>query len=84
MRVEWRFLGGLAMGVGVGLILAPRSGSATRRAIREKGQEGVDQVASVTRKVGAQVKDAAARGKEQVAEALEAGKEAFRARTAGA
>ena len=77
-------LTGLAVGVLLGLAFAPRSGKATQALVRQKTREGLDQLAASGKKVGAQIQDLADRGKEivarskdQVTEALEAGKQAY-------
>jgi gas vesicle protein len=84
MKYELTFLAGLAAGAALGVIFAARSGKETRKAIREKAQEGADQIASAAGKVRARVKDVAARGKEQIGDAVEAGKDAFQTQIAGA
>ena len=59
-------------------MLAPRSGEDTQELLAGKLRGGLDQVASAGKKVGTQVKDLANRGKENVAGAIDAGKEAYR------
>ena len=78
MRTEWAFLAGLGVGAVAGLILAPQSGKDTQELLAGKLKGGLDQVASAGKKVGTQVKDFANRKKEDVAEAIDAGKEAYR------
>jgi len=78
MRTEWAFLAGLGVGAVAGLILAPQSGKDTQELLAGKLKGGLDQVASAGKKVGTQVKDFAHRKKENVAEAIDAGKEAYR------
>ena len=77
-------LTGLAAGVFLGLAFAPRSGKATQALLRLKTREGLDQLAASGKKVSAQVQDLAdrgkdivARGRDQVTEVLEAGKQAY-------
>ena len=77
MRTEWAFLAGLGVGAVATLMLAPRSGKETQDLLAGKLRGGLDQVTSAGKKVRAQVKDLANRGKENVAEAIAAGKEAF-------
>lgn len=84
MKSELVFLAGLIGGAALGVILAPRSGKETRNAIRRKAQDSVDEIASATGKVSSQLKNAAASGKEQVAPAVEAGRQAYREQTGGA
>jgi gas vesicle protein len=76
------FLAGIGVGVFLGLIFARQSGKDTRDAIRRKAQEGLDDAADLAAKVGDRVREAAAEGKAQVAEAVEAGKEAYRSQVA--
>ena len=78
MRTEWAFLAGLGVGAVVGLMLAPQSGEDTQELLAGKLKGGLDQVRSAGKKVRAQVKDVADRGKEGIAEAIDAGKEAYR------
>jgi len=88
MRTEWAFLAGLCVGAVAGLVaglmVAPQSGKDTQELLAGKLKGGLDQVASAGKKVRAQVKDLANRGKENVAEAMDAGKEAYeQSRAAG-
>ena len=83
MKTEWAFLAGLGVGAVAGLVaglmVAPQSGKDTQELLAGKLRGGLDQVASAGKKVRAQVKDLANRGKENVAEAIDAGQEAYRA-----
>jgi gas vesicle protein len=83
MRTGWAFLAGLGVGAVVGLMVAPQSGKDTQELLGDKLRGGLDQVASAGRKVRRQVKDLANRGKEDVAEAIVAGKESYRTSGAG-
>ena len=76
MRTEWAFLAGLGVGTVAGLMIAPQSGKDTQELLAGKLRDGLDHVA-------AQVKDLAIRGTENVAEAIDAGKEAYRTSGAG-
>ena len=82
MKTEWAFLAGLGVGAVAGLVaglmVAPQSGKDTQELLAGKLRGGLDQVASTGKKVRAQVKDLANRGKENVAEAIDAGQEAYR------
>lgn len=78
MRAEWAFLAGLGVGAVAGLMVAPRSGKETQKLLAGKLKGGLDQVASAGKKAGAQVKDLANRGKDSVAKAIDAGREAYR------
>ena len=86
MKSEWVVCGfaGLAAGVILGLAFAPQSGEETQALVKQKTREGLDQLAAGGKKVATQVqdivgkgKDLAARGKEQVTDAVEAGKQAY-------
>ena len=76
MRTEWAFLAGLGVGTVAGLMIAPQSGKDTQELLAGKLRDGLDQVA-------AQVKDLDNRGTENVAAAIDAGKEAYRTYGAG-
>ena len=86
MKTEWAFLAGLGVGAVAGLVaglmVAPQSGKETQELLAGKLRGGLDQVASAGKKVRAQVKDLTNRGKENVAEAIDTGKDAYR--TSGA
>ena len=73
------------MGAAVALLLAPRSGEETRRLLAMKTREGADFVANRTKDVSDKTNVLIDRGKEllqqqrdQLAAALEAGKQAYR------
>ena len=77
-------LGGF-VGAAVALLLAPRSGEETRRLIVQKTREGADYIASRSKDVSEKTSGLIDRGKEllqqqrdQLAAALEAGKQAYR------
>ena len=79
------FVLGAFIGAATALLLAPRSGEETRKMIVSKAREGADLVASRTRGVAAQTTAYIDKGKEilqqqrdQLAAALEAGKQAYR------
>jgi gas vesicle protein len=79
------FLLGLGVGVGIGMLFAPKSGQETRELIKNKAGEGTDylkqrstdakQTASEWVDKG---KEALGRQKENLADAMEAGKQAYR------
>ena len=77
MKYELAFLAGLTAGAVLGVVFAARSGKETRKAIREKAQQGANHIASATGKVGVRLKDAAAKGKDQIGDAVEAAKNAY-------
>jgi gas vesicle protein len=81
MKTTWAFLAGLGVGTAATLMLAPRSGQETQELLGLRG--GLDQVASAGKKVRAQVKEIANRGKENVAEAIDTGVEAYRTSQVG-
>lgn len=79
------FLLGLGVGVGIGMLFAPKSGQETRELIKNKANEGSDylkqrstefkQTASDWVDKG---RDALGRQKENLADAMEAGRQAYR------
>ncbi len=79
------FLLGLGVGVGIGILFAPKSGSETRQIIKEKAGEGTDfikQRSSDLKQTAAdwveKGKDALGRQKDSIADAVEAGRQAYR------
>jgi gas vesicle protein len=79
------FLLGLGVGIGIGILFAPKSGEETRDYLRKKANEGTD----LLKQRGVDLKQTAAdwvdkgkealnRQKENLADALEAGKQAYR------
>jgi|SRR5580698_611577 gas vesicle protein len=83
-KLSFFFLG-LGLGVAVGVLFAPKSGTETREFIRDKAGEGVDYVKrrgeelrdTATDTIG-KSKEALRRQKENLAAAMEAGKQAYR------
>ena len=80
-----RFLLGLGVGIGIGMLFAPKSGAETRQIIKDKTGEGTDflkQRASDVRDSAEDLlsksKDALNRQKDTIADAMEAGKQAYR------
>ena len=84
------FFSGMGIGVGAALLLAPKSGAETRKAIRGSVSEGQEYI----RKQGTEIsetitgtfergKEAARRTKEGMVEAFEQGKATFRNPAAG-
>lgn len=79
------FLLGLGVGVAVGVLFAPKSGSETRELIKSKAEEGKEYLAkrggewkeSATELLD-RGKQAVSRQKDQVVAAVEAGKQAYR------
>lgn len=78
MRTAWAFLAGLGIGAATALMLAPQSGKDTQELLAGKLKGGLDQVASAGKKIGTQVMDFANQKKDNVAEAIDGGKEAYR------
>jgi gas vesicle protein len=79
------FFLGLGLGVAVGLLFAPKSGPETRDLLRSKADEGKDYLKRRSNEVRDQAADAIERGKssvlrqrENLAAAVEAGKQAYR------
>jgi gas vesicle protein len=77
MKIGWAFLAGLGVGTVATLMLAPQSGKDTQELLAGKLRCGLDQVASAGKKVREQVKDVVSRRKENVAEAIDTGREAY-------
>jgi gas vesicle protein len=79
------FLLGLGVGVGIGMLFAPKSGRETRQIIKDKAGEGTEflKQRSTDMKVTASEwvdkgKDAINRQKDNLADAMEAGRQAYR------
>ncbi|HVN06625.1 MAG TPA: YtxH domain-containing protein [Bryobacteraceae bacterium] len=79
------FLLGLGVGIGIGMLFAPKSGADTRQLIKEKTGDGADflkQRSTELRDSAGDLinkgKDALNRQKETIADAMEAGKQAYR------
>jgi gas vesicle protein len=79
------FLLGLGVGVAVGMLFAPKSGQETRELIKSKAGEGADflkQRTSDAKQTAAEWvdkgKDALNKQKENLADAVEAGRQAYR------
>jgi gas vesicle protein len=79
------FVVGLGVGVGIGMLFAPKSGQETREIIKTKAEEGSDYI----KQRGSELKDTAVgwvdrgkqgvdRQKETISDAGEAGKQAYR------
>ena len=79
------FLLGLGVGVGIGMLFAPKSGQETRELLRSKANEGGDYLKqrSTEMKQSASEwvekgKEALNRQKDTIAEAVQAGRQAYR------
>lgn len=79
------FFLGLGLGVAAGLLFAPKSGPETREMLRSKADEGKEYLKRRSNEVVDQASDAIERGKstvirqrENLAAAVEAGKQAYR------
>jgi len=77
------------VGIGIGMLFAPKSGAETRQLIKDKTGEGTDYLkqrgTELRDSAGDLVnkgKDAISRQRETIADALEAGKQAYREATA--
>ena len=88
--VLW-FLAGLGVGAVVGILYAPQSGSETREILMSKAEEGRDFVRKRAKEARTQAEQWAERGKEvysaqkdQIRSAVEAGRQAYREKTATA
>ncbi|MBI3896585.1 MAG: YtxH domain-containing protein [Acidobacteria bacterium] len=79
------FLVGLGFGALFGVLFAPRAGEETRKLITDKADEGRDYLFRKSRQVREQAaeyidrsKEVVAKQREQIAAAIEAGKQAYR------
>jgi gas vesicle protein len=79
------FLLGLGVGVGIGMLFAPKSGQETRELIKNKAGEGTDflkqrsaEVKQTATEWVEKGKDAIGRQKDNIEDAVEAGKQAYR------
>lgn len=88
-KLPYFFLG-LGIGVAVGLLFAPQSGEETRELLKSKADESKDLLKKRTRELRENAADALARGKdtivkqrENLAAAVDAGKQAYRDAVAG-
>jgi gas vesicle protein len=79
------FLLGLGVGVGIGMLFAPKSGQETRDLIKNKAGEGSDYLkqrsADIKQTANEWVdkgKEALGRQKDNIADAVEAGRQAYR------
>jgi|SRR5579864_3664359 len=85
------FFLGLGLGVAVGLLFAPKTGSETRDLIRSKADEGKDYLKRRTTELREQAEDvidkgrtAVTRQRDNLSAAVEAGKTAYREAVSGA
>ena len=85
------FLLGLSVGVAIGMLFAPKSGQETREIIKNKTGEGTDYLkqrgAGIKQTAAEWVdkgKDALGRQKDNLTDAVEAGKQAYRETVGGA
>ncbi len=79
------FLLGLGVGIGIGMLFAPKSGADTRQLIKDKTGEGTDYLKQRSTELRDTASDLLAKGKEALgrqrdtlADAVEAGKQAYR------
>jgi gas vesicle protein len=84
------FLLGLGVGVGIGMLFAPKSGPETRQMIKDKAGEGTDYLKQRSTELRQSAstwvdkgKDALGRQKDTLADAVEAGKQAYRDAVSG-
>ncbi len=83
-KLSYFFLG-LGLGVAVGVLFAPKSGTETREFLRSKANEGADAAKRRASELRDQATDAIDRGKQHIqrhkdnlAAAVEAGRQAYR------
>jgi gas vesicle protein len=79
------FLLGVGVGIGIGLLFAPKSGEETRELLKEKADEGKEYLKRRSSELRDNASDIIERGKEVIgrqkdtlAEAVEAGRQAYR------
>jgi gas vesicle protein len=79
------FLLGLGVGVGIGMLFAPKSGQETRDMIKNKAGEGTDFLKQRSSDLQKQAnewvdkgKEALGRQRDNIADAVEAGRQAYR------
>jgi gas vesicle protein len=79
------FLLGLGVGVGIGMLFAPKSGQETRELIKNKAGEGTDYLKQRSTELKQSAsewvdkgKDALGKQKDNFADAMEAGRQAYR------
>jgi gas vesicle protein len=79
------FLLGLGVGIGIGILFAPKSGSETRQLIKEKAEEGGEYLKQRTGELRESADELVDKGRdlvqkqrENLSDALEAGKQAYR------
>ena len=87
MKTQWMFcagLAGFATGVFLALAFAPQSGKETQDLVKQKARQGLDRLTTGGKKMSGQLhdladqgRDLAARGTEEISDALEAGKQAY-------
>ena len=79
------FLLGLGVGIGIGMLFAPKSGAETRQLIKDKAGEGSDYIKQRGSDLRGSAEDLVSKGKEalgrqkeNIADAVEAGRQAYR------
>lgn len=79
------FLAGLGVGIGIGMLFAPKSGGETREILKSKADEGREYLRKRSTELREQAgdlfekgKEALGRQRETLADAMEAGKQAYR------
>ncbi len=84
------FLMGLGVGVAIGMLFAPKSGSETRDLIKNKAGEGTDYLKQRSTELRQNANEWVDKGKEAIrgqkenlADAMEAGKQAYRDAVSG-
>jgi gas vesicle protein len=82
-KLAW-LITGVGIGAAAGILLAPQSGEDTREWISVRCKDGIDTVNSKVKKTTQQVGDWIDESKDQVTEAVSAGREAFNKAKAGA
>ena len=83
LRKNWAeitsaFAIGLGVGAVAGMMFAPKSGEEARALLREKAQDGMNEVITQGKKVARKAQAAADNAKELVSDAVDSGQSAYR------
>lgn len=81
MRAGIGFLAGLGVGVAVGIMVAPQSGSETQRFIKQRAGDSLDRAAATARDLRKQAGDVAEDAMGRARQAVDQAKEAYHERT---
>jgi gas vesicle protein len=76
-KIGWALLIGFGVGAAAGILLAPQSGEASRRWLSRRARRGIDQASQAIEDAVAKTSDAIDKGKDRVADAVEATKKVY-------